>query len=65
MDITKIGNDGLMFYYFSNKRQMDLLYKQQKEIEEEINKRLDHMRLKAGKGEIIITEYGADFTTEP
>jgi len=56
MDVTKLSNDGLMFFYFSNKKQMDLLYKQQKDIESEIASRIDNMRIKAQKGELIIKE---------
>ncbi|MBZ4646341.1 MAG: hypothetical protein PWR27_1295 [Petroclostridium sp.] len=56
MDVSRLSNDGLMFHYFSNKKQIELLYKQQKELEDEINKRLDHLRFKAGKGEIIATD---------
>ncbi|MDK2801259.1 MAG: hypothetical protein PWP27_1160 [Clostridiales bacterium] len=54
MDVTRLSNDGLMFYYFSNKKQMELLYQQQKELEQEINKRLEYMRTKAQKGEFFI-----------
>jgi|GEM_PF-2481529 len=56
MDISKISNDGLLFYYFTNKKRLDALYKQQKEIEEEIHKRIEEMRIKAGKGEFILFE---------
>lgn len=58
MDISKLSNDGLLFHYFNNKRQIELLYKQQKELEEEISTRLEHMRYKAGRGEFIVTDEG-------
>lgn len=56
MDIAKLSNDGLMFHYFNNKKQIDLLYKQQKELEQEIDKRLDTMRFKAGRGDFIVMD---------
>jgi len=56
MDVSQLSNDGLMFYYFSNKKRLDALYKQQKEIEEEIIKRIEDMRIKAGKGNFTLKD---------
>ncbi|MGE4284181.1 MAG: hypothetical protein AB7G87_10725 [Clostridia bacterium] len=56
MDISKLSNDGLMFVYFSNKKQLDMLYKQQKEIEGEVSNRIEDMRIKARKGEFVVLD---------
>ena len=56
MDISKLSNDGLMFHYFSNKKQLDLIYRQQKELESEIERRLNTLRIKCSKGDFTIFE---------
>ena len=54
MDVTKLSNDGLMFYYFNNRNQIDQLYRQQKELEQEINKRLAIMREQGARGKFSV-----------
>jgi hypothetical protein len=54
MTPKEMTNDGLLFTYFTNKKQMDELYRAQKELEEEIHKRIPIMKDRYLRGELRV-----------